>query len=103
MLFHLTDCDSALHVSVQHGFDEINAILAHYPRNPQLMIQNFVNAVEGVLFVNKRVEEDAESPDVLFFAPIRLALQHFRSGVICQETCISTCQQRRLGLEDSCG
>lgn len=51
------------------------------------MIQYFVYTVERVFFVDEGVEEDAERPDVLFFASVGLALEDFGGGVICTGCC----------------
>lgn len=46
------------------------------------MVQYFVDAVEGVFLVDERVEEDAEGPNVLFFAAVGFALEDFGRCVI---------------------
>ena len=46
------------------------------------MIQYFVDTVEGIFLVDERVEEDAEGPDVLFFAAVGFALEDFGCRVI---------------------
>lgn len=46
------------------------------------MIEDFVDAVEGVFLVDEGVEEDAEGPDVLLLAAVGFALQDFGRCVI---------------------
>lgn len=46
------------------------------------MIEDLVDAVEGVFFVDEGVEEDAEGPDVLFFAAVGVSCKDFGGGVI---------------------
>lgn len=46
------------------------------------MVHDLVDGVEGVLFVNDGVEQDAESPDILLFTAIGFASKNFRSSVI---------------------
>lgn len=47
------------------------------------MIHNLVDAVKGIFFVNEGIEENAEGPDVLFFAAVGLPLKNFRGRVVC--------------------
>ena len=46
------------------------------------MVEDLVDAVKGVLLVDERVEEDAEGPDVLLLAAVRLALQDLGGRVV---------------------
>lgn len=83
MFHNLTDRQSLIHIPVQHRLDQFNARITHDPRDPQFMIHDLVNAVEGVFLVDEGVEQDAEGPDVLFFAAVGFALEDFGGGVIC--------------------
>ena len=47
------------------------------------MIEDLVDAVEWVFFVDEGVEEDAEGPDVLLFAAVGFPLEDFGGCVIC--------------------
>jgi hypothetical protein len=46
------------------------------------MIHDLVDGVEGVFFVDDGVEEDAEGPDVLFFATVGAAGEDFGGCVV---------------------
>ena len=46
------------------------------------MVKYLVDAIKGVLFVDERVEEDAEGPNVLFFPAIGFPLEDFGRCVI---------------------
>ena len=52
MLFHLCDGQSSLNVPIEHGFDEVNVVLTHDPWDSQLVIQDLVDAVEWIFFVD---------------------------------------------------
>lgn len=60
-------------VSIQHFTDKIYALFAQNVWNTQIVIHNLVNAVEWVLLIYDRVQQDTESPNILLFAVIRLA------------------------------
>lgn len=78
----LTDSQPPIDVPVQHLLYQFDIRGRHDPRYAQFVIEYFVNAVEGVFLVDERVEEDAEGPDVLFFAAVGFALEDFRRCVI---------------------
>lgn len=82
MLHGLRNRQSALDISIQHRLDQIDIALAHDPRDAELVIQDLVDAVEGVFLVDESVEEDAEGPDVLLFAAIGFSLENFWGCVI---------------------
>ena len=82
MLLHLCDCESLIDISIQHCFDEVDGWLRHDPRYAQFVIQDLIDAVEWVFFVDEGVEQDAESPDILLFAAVGFALQDFGRCVI---------------------
>lgn len=46
------------------------------------MVQDLVNIVERVFFVDDRVEEDAQGPNVLLFASVRFALKNLGCCII---------------------
>ena len=78
----LADRQPPIDIPVQHLLDQLDIRGRHDPRNAQLVIQDLVDAVKGVFFVDERVEEDAEGPDVLFLAAVGFALEDFGRGVI---------------------
>lgn len=53
------------------------------------MVEDFVDVVEWVFFVDNRIEQNAKGPDILFFAPVGLALQDFGGGVVSRNVSIS--------------
>ena len=74
MLLDLRDGEPLLHITIQHRLYELYRRLRHDPRDPELMVQDLVDAVEGVFLVDEGVEEDSQRPDVLFFASVRFTL-----------------------------
>ena len=78
----LTNSQSPINVPIQHLLYQLNVRGRHDPRYAQFVIQYFVDTVKGVFLVDERVEEDAEGPDVLFFAAVGFALQDFGCCVI---------------------
>lgn len=82
MLQYLADSNSLLNVAVQHQPYKINALLRHNPRHPKIMVHDLVDTVEGVFFVDDSVEQDAEGPDILFFATVGTASEDFGGCVI---------------------
>lgn len=82
----LRDREPLLHVARQHGLDQVDAALAHDPRDAQFVVQDLVDAVEGVFLVHERVQEDAERPHVLLLAAVRLALEDLGRSVIYDRT-----------------
>ena len=85
MPHNLRDTQSAIDIPIQHALDQIDAVLAHDPRDPELMVHDLVDAVKGVFLVDEGIEQDAEGPDVLFFAAVGAALEDFGGGVVCWE------------------
>lgn len=73
VLEDLLDIVSLLHVPVQHAADEIDTLLANHKGNPQVAVHYLVDAVERVLLIDNGVQQDTESPHILFFAAIRVA------------------------------
>ncbi len=65
---------SLIDIAVQHRLDELDARLAHDPGYAEFVVENFVDAVEGVFFVDEGVEQDAQGPDVLLLATVGFAL-----------------------------
>ena len=71
MLKHGLDANAPLNIAIEHLADKVNTLLTHYIRDSKVVVHNLVDGVERVLFVDDGVEQDAESPDVLFFAAVR--------------------------------
>lgn len=61
-------------IAVQHGPDKANASSAHNPWHAKFTIQDLIDAVERIFLIDDGVEQDAESPDILFLAAIGFAL-----------------------------
>ena len=76
------DVDPALDIAIEHFADEVDAGVAHNIRHAQVVIHDFIDAIERVFLVDDGVEQDAQCPDVLFFAAIREAAQDFWGGVV---------------------
>ena len=82
MFDYLRNIKSLRDVAVKHIPDEIDTIVADGVRYPKVAVHYFVDAVERVLLVDDRVEEDAQSPNVLLFSSVWLACQYLRGGII---------------------
>ena len=50
------------------------------------MIKNLVDAIERILFIHDSVKKDAQSPNILFFTSVWLALQNLGGGVVYKST-----------------
>lgn len=74
MLHDLSDGKSLVNVAVQHGFDEIDGVVAHDPGNAKFVIHDLIDAVKRIFFVDKRVEQNTKGPDILFFAAVGFPL-----------------------------
>lgn len=70
MLHHRLNPNSPLDIPIQHLPNEVQIFVTHNVRYAKVVVHDLVDAVEGVLFVHDGVEEDAEGPDVLFFAAV---------------------------------
>lgn len=86
MLQHTLDIDPSLHITVQHSSDQINAVIAHNIRHSQIVIHDFVNAVEWVLLIDNGIQKDAKGPNILLLAAVRMASENFRGGVVYELT-----------------
>ena len=73
MLQYLSDGNSLVDIPIQHQPHQIDTGIAHDVGNSEIVIHNLIDGVEGVFFVDDRVEEDAKSPDILFFTSVGLA------------------------------
>lgn len=72
---HFSNGKSVVNVAIEHGADEVNAVLRKRKEgDAEWVVKDLVDVVEGILFVDDRVEENTQSPDILFLATIRPAL-----------------------------
>lgn len=46
------------------------------------MVEDLVDIVERIFFVDDGVEEDTQSPDILFLATVGFTLEDFGGGII---------------------
>lgn len=75
MFKHFSDGESVVNVAIEHRADEVNAIFRERKEgDAEGVVKDLIDVVERVLFVDNGIKENAESPDVLFLAPIRPAL-----------------------------
>ena len=72
MVHHFFNGDPAANVPVQHGANQVNAIFAHYIRNPKVSVHDLIDTVERVLLVDYGIEEDSKCPDILFLTAVWL-------------------------------
>jgi len=52
MLEYAFDVNPAIHISIEHCADQINAVFAHYVWYTEVSVHNLVDAVERIFFVN---------------------------------------------------
>lgn len=74
MFHNLTNCKTLIDIPVQHRLDQVDARFTHDPRDSELVVHYFINAVEGVLLIDEGVKQDPERPDILFFAAVGFSL-----------------------------
>ena len=84
MLQHLGDGDAPLDIAIEHQPNQVKILFRHDVRYSQVVVHDLVDGVEGILFIDDCVEEDAECPDVLLLATIRQTTENFGRGVICE-------------------
>jgi hypothetical protein len=78
------DRDPFINISIEHLADQIYATFGKRQEGySKWVIQNFVDIIERILFVDDSVEQNAKSPHVLFFAPVCFALKDLGCGVVC--------------------
>lgn len=82
MVEHLVDVVALGDITFQHAADEIDTLLAEYKGDAEVAVHNLVDAVKRVLLVDNGVQEDTQSPDVLFCPTIWLSSKNFGSGII---------------------
>jgi hypothetical protein len=83
MLHNFRDRQAVVNIPIKHLPDQINAFLRERQEwYPERMVQDLIDVVEWVLFVDDGVEKDTERPNILLLASVRLALQYFRGGIV---------------------
>jgi hypothetical protein len=83
MLHNFRDRQAVVNIPIKHLSDQINAFLRERQEwYPERMVQDLIDVVEWVFFVDDGVEKDTESPNILLLASVRLALQYFRGGIV---------------------
>lgn len=82
MLLNLADCQPPVNIAVQHRFNKINIIFAQNPGYAQFMVEDLIDAIEWVLFIDEGVEQDTECPYVLFLSTVGFALEDFGRCII---------------------
>ena len=84
MLHDFSNGVTIIDITIEHFPNQIDAFLRERQEgNAQRVVQDLVDVVEWVLFVHNGVEEDPQSPDVLFFAAVGLTLEDFRGRIVC--------------------
>lgn len=82
MLHNLRNRVPLVDVPIEHGFDQIDGRVTHNPRNAELVVHDFVDAVKGVFFVYESVQQDTERPHILFSATVGFTLQHLGRCIV---------------------
>ncbi len=82
MILNSANVQSFLNITIQHRLYQLDRRLGHDPGDAEFVVEDLVDAVEGVFFVDEGVEEDSEGPDVLFFAAVGFPLEDFGGGVV---------------------
>lgn len=82
MLHNLRDRVSLVDVPIEHGFDQIDGCVTHNPRDAELVVHDFVDAVKRVFFVDESVQQNTERPHILFSAPVGFTLQHLGRCIV---------------------
>lgn len=83
VLEHLGDGQTVVDIAVQHLADQIDAGFGEGKEgDAQGLIEDFVDVVEWVLLVDDRVQQDTQSPDILFLAAVGFALEDLGGCVI---------------------
>jgi hypothetical protein len=63
--------ESVVNIAIEHCADEVNAIFRERKEgDSERVVEDLIDVVEGVLFVDNCVKEDPQGPDVLFLASI---------------------------------
>lgn len=74
-------------VAIEHFPDQINTIFGEWQiRDPQGVVQDFIDIVKWVLLVHHGVQKDTKGPNILFFPSVRLALKNFWRRIVCSKS-----------------
>jgi hypothetical protein len=83
MLHNFCDRQAVVNIAIKHLFDQINAVLRERQKwYSERMVQDLIDVVEWVFFVDDGVEKNTECPNILLLASVRLALQYFRGSIV---------------------
>lgn len=83
VLHDLRNGQSVIDIAIEHPSDQVDTLFGEWQEgDPKRVIQDLIDIIERVFLVHNCVEENAQGPDVLFFASVGLALKHFRRSVI---------------------
>lgn len=82
VVHYLCNREALVDVPIEHRLDQIDRRLTQNPRYSKLVIHNLVDAVERIFFVHEGIEQDAKSPNILFFSTVGFSLQYFWSSVV---------------------
>lgn len=83
MFHNFRDRQSIVDIAVQHLPDQVDTIFGEGKEgHPQGVVENLIDVVERVLFVDDGVEQNSKGPHILFFAAVRFALKNFRRCVV---------------------
>lgn len=75
MFKYFSNCKSVINITIEHRADEVDAIFRERKEgDSEGVVKDLINIVERVLLIDNGIEENAQSPDVLFLATIRSAL-----------------------------
>lgn len=80
---HFRYRNSIVDVAVEHFANKIDAVLGEWQKGDSKgVIENLVDVVEWILLVNDSIEQNAQSPHILFLSAVGFALEDFRCRVI---------------------
>jgi hypothetical protein len=83
MLHNFRDRQAVVNIPIKHLSDQIDAFLRKRQEwYPERVVQDLIDVVKWVFFVDDGVEKDTKGPNILLLASVRLALQYFRGSVV---------------------
>jgi hypothetical protein len=83
MLEHLGNGQTVVDIAVQHLPNQINAGFREGKEgNAERVVEDLVDVVEWILLVDDGVQQDAQSPDILFLAAVRFTLKDLGGSVV---------------------
>lgn len=86
-VFHnFCDRQSIVDIAVKHFPDQVDAIFGKGKEgHTQRMVENLIDVVERVLFVDDGVKQNSKRPHILFLAAVGFALKNFGCSVVWKE------------------